>query len=117
MQTLDEFFSPESGRKAPSIVKMDIEGGGVLALPGCRRILTENRPFVLIESHLPTEDLAISRVLVDLAYRGYRPTKREWVRKPQAIHPDKDGVWGTLLLVPEEHAGDVSRRIATVHRN
>jgi FkbM family methyltransferase len=107
MCTLDHFFAPASQRRAPDFLKMDIEGGGTLALPGCRRILTEKRPLVLIESHTPAEDGAISKVLVDLAYRAYRMNNREWVRKPKAVHPDYDGVWGTMLLVPEESANRV----------
>ena len=111
MTTLDVFFAAESGRKAPAFIKIDIEGGGVFALPGCRRILSENRPFVLIESHTPNEDGAISKVLIDLAYRGYRLNNREWVRKPQATHPDQEGVWGTLLLVPQELEERISPRL------
>jgi FkbM family methyltransferase len=110
MTTLDIFFS---GRRAPDFIKIDIEGGGVFALPGCRRILRENRPFVLIESHTPAEDSAISKVLIDLDYRGYRLTNREWVRKPHVTHPDQEGVWGTLLLVPRELEERVSSRLAS----
>lgn len=108
MCTLDHFFAPATQRGAPEFLKMDIEGGGTLALPGCRRILAEKRPLMLIESHTPAEDGAISKVLVDLAYRGYRLNNREWIRKPKSVHPDIDGVWGTMLLVPEESAGKVS---------
>jgi FkbM family methyltransferase len=112
MTTLDVFFSAESGKRPPAFIKIDIEGGGVFALPGCRRILSENRPFVLIESHTPAEDGAISKVLVDLGYRGYRLNDRSWVRKPHATHPDKEGVWGTLLLVPQEFEERISARLA-----
>ncbi len=37
----------------PDVIKMDIEGGEVLALPGMRRILREARPIVLLELHGP----------------------------------------------------------------
>jgi FkbM family methyltransferase len=110
MTTLDIFFA---GRRAPDFIKIDIEGGGVFALPGCRRILGENRPFVLIESHTPVEDDAISKVLVDLDYRGYRMTNREWVGKPHMTYPDREGVWGTLLLVPRELEEQTSSRLAS----
>ena len=113
MTTLDSFFAPQTGRRAPSFLKIDIEGGGVFALPGCRRILTENRPFILIESHTPAEDGAISKVLTDFGYRGYRQNTREWVRKPEATHPDKEGVWGTLLLIPQEMEARVSPLLAS----
>jgi FkbM family methyltransferase len=110
MTTLDEFFA--EGR-APDFIKIDIEGGGVFALPGCRRILSENRPFVLIESHTPAEDSAISKVLMNLDYRGFRLTNREWVRKPHMTYPEQEGVWGTLLLVPRELEERTSTRLAS----
>lgn len=100
---LDTFFAPGSGRRPPAFIKMDIEGGGTFALPGCYRIFRDTRPYLLIESHTPAEDRAISRVLCDFGYRAYRLTDRAWVQRPDEIHPQKDGVWGTLLLIPAEH--------------
>ena len=102
MTTLDEFFASE-GRKLPRFIKFDIEGGCTEALPGCRQVLKEGRPFILVESHTPDEDRAVSNVLTEFGYRGYRLDDRAWVKKPEAVHPDKQGVWGTLLLTPEEH--------------
>jgi len=107
MTTLDAFFAPETGRRSPNFIKMDIEGGGTYALPGCDRIFRETRPFLLIESHTPAEDRAISRVLNDFHYRGYRLNDRNWVQRPHATHPDKEGVWGTMLLTPEERYAEV----------
>jgi FkbM family methyltransferase len=103
MTTLDTFFAPASGHRPPAFIKMDIEGGGTFALPGCRRIFSEGRPFVLIESHTPDEDRAISDVLCNFDYRGYRLSNQAWVQHPDAVHPDREGVWGTLLLIPAEH--------------
>ena len=37
----------------PQVVKIDIEGGEVLALPGMRRLLREGRPLVFLELHGP----------------------------------------------------------------
>jgi hypothetical protein len=110
MTSLDVFFA---GRRGPDFIKIDIEGGGVFALPGCRRVLSEKRPFVLIESHTPAEDRAISKVLIDLDYRGFRLTNREWVRNPHLTHPDREGVWGTLLLVPRELEERTSSSLAS----
>jgi hypothetical protein len=111
MTTLDAFFSPETTRQAPAFIKIDIEGGGTSALPGCRRILREVRPFILIESHTPDEDRAISNVLCESNYSGYRLNNRKWVEKPRATYPDEDGVWGTLLLIPEERRARVTALI------
>ena len=43
----------ERRNPAPRIVKMDIEGGEVLALPGMRRLLREARPTLMMELHGP----------------------------------------------------------------
>jgi FkbM family methyltransferase len=107
MTTLDAFFAPETNRKPPSFMKIDIEGGGTHALPGCRRIFAETRPFVLIESHTPKEDGAIADVLCNFNYRAFRLNDEKWVQRPEMTHPDIEGVWGTLLLVPDEHYAQV----------
>jgi FkbM family methyltransferase len=50
--SLDE-FAYARGNPPPQVVKMDIEGGEVLALPGMRRVLAEARPVMLMELHGP----------------------------------------------------------------
>ncbi|MCS7011959.1 MAG: FkbM family methyltransferase [Anaerolineales bacterium] len=50
--SLDEFVY-EQGHPSPQAIKMDIEGGEVLALPGMRRLLAEARPLLLLELHGP----------------------------------------------------------------
>jgi len=50
--SLDEFVYAQ-GNPPPQAVKMDIEGGEVLALPGMRRVLAEARPVMLMELHGP----------------------------------------------------------------
>jgi hypothetical protein len=103
--------SPRKRRRVPAFIKFDIEGGGTDALPGCRQLFREARPFVLIESHMPEEDRAISNVLCEFNYCGYRLNNRKWVKKPDAIHPEEDGVWGTMLLVPSERYARVAALI------
>jgi FkbM family methyltransferase len=39
------------GNPAPDLIKLDIEGGEVLAFPGMQRILQEARPTLLVELH------------------------------------------------------------------
>lgn len=53
--SLDEFVY-EQGNPAPDVVKMDIEGGEVLALPGMKRILAEYHPLMLLELHGPESE-------------------------------------------------------------
>ncbi len=48
--SLDEFVYRD-GNPPPQVVKIDIEGGEVLALPGMQRVLIEVHPLILIELH------------------------------------------------------------------
>jgi FkbM family methyltransferase len=48
--SLDDFVY-EAGNPPPAVVKMDIEGGEVLALQGMTRLLNENPPTIFIELH------------------------------------------------------------------
>ncbi|MBP1701692.1 MAG: hypothetical protein H6Q38_799 [Chloroflexi bacterium] len=50
--SLDE-FAAETGRLPPDLIKLDIEGGEVLALPGMERLLRQVRPLVFLELHGP----------------------------------------------------------------
>ncbi len=50
--SLDEFIYTQSN-PLPQVVKIDIEGGEVLALPGMRRLLREARPLIFLELHGP----------------------------------------------------------------
>lgn len=51
---LDDFVFID-GNPAPGLIKIDIEGGGVKAIPGMIRILRENQPIILMELHGPEE--------------------------------------------------------------
>ncbi len=55
--SLDEFVYGQ-GNTPPQVVKMDIEGGEVMALPGMRRVLAEARPLILMELHGPESSRA-----------------------------------------------------------
>jgi FkbM family methyltransferase len=48
--TLDDFVFTE-GNPAPDLIKMDIEGGEVLAIKGMQRLLKEKHPLIFIELH------------------------------------------------------------------
>jgi FkbM family methyltransferase len=65
--SLDEFVY-ELGNPAPEAVKMDIEGGEVLALPGMRRILAEHHPLMLLELHGPESEKAAWEALTAAGY-------------------------------------------------
>ena len=65
--SLDEFVYKQ-GNPPPQFVKMDIEGGEVLALPGMRRVLAEARPLMLMELHGPESSRAAWETLTAAGY-------------------------------------------------
>jgi hypothetical protein len=99
--TLDSYFA-QSTDGWPDLIKMDIEGGGTFALAGATRCFAEKRPYVIIESHTPQEDAAVSNVLTSYEYKAYRFDDKQWVQDRSATHPNPKGVWGTMFLCPEE---------------
>jgi FkbM family methyltransferase len=70
-------FGYRPGGPLPQLVKMDIEGGEVLALPGMRRLLREARPTLLLELHGPEaahiawEELGAARYSVRRMEQGF----------------------------------------------
>jgi len=66
--SLDEFVYGQ-GNPAPQVIKMDIEGGEVLALPGMRRLLTEARPLMLMELHGPESSRVAWETLTAAGYQ------------------------------------------------
>jgi FkbM family methyltransferase len=72
--SLDEFVFGQ-GNPPPQVVKMDIEGGEVLALPGMRRVLAEACPLMLMELHGPESSRVAWETLTAAGYviRWMRP--------------------------------------------
>lgn len=68
---LDDFVYRE-GHPAPQAVKMDIEGGEVLALCGMTRLLDEARPLLLLELHGPESARAAWETLTAAGYTLHR---------------------------------------------
>jgi FkbM family methyltransferase len=66
--SLDEFVYTE-GNPPPQLVKMDIEGGEVLALPGMSRLLVEAHPTILLELHGPEAARLVWETLLAAGYR------------------------------------------------
>jgi FkbM family methyltransferase len=65
--SLDEFVFAQ-GNPPPQAVKMDIEGGEVMALPGMTRVLAEARPLMLMELHGPESARAAWDALTAAGY-------------------------------------------------
>ena len=68
--SLDDFVYKEKN-VAPNLVKIDIEGGEVLALKGMQRLLKETKPILLIELHGPEAANATWTVLREADYNLY----------------------------------------------
>lgn len=70
---LDDFVYLQK-HPVPQAVKMDIEGGEVLALPGMQRILREAHPLMLLELHGPESAEVARTLLTQAGYRLYTMT-------------------------------------------
>ena len=90
--SLDEFVYGQ-GNPPPQVVKMDIEGGEVLALPGMRRVLAEARPLMLMELHGPES----SQVAWDtLTTAGYTIS---WMRRGYPVVPSLEAMGWKAYIV------------------
>ncbi len=65
---LDDYVYRQ-GNPEPQVLKMDIEGGEVLALPGMRQVLAQARPLLFLELHGPEAASAAWQALTGAAYR------------------------------------------------
>jgi FkbM family methyltransferase len=65
-------FVYEDGHPAPQVIKLDIEGGEVLAVKGMQRILAELRPLMLVELHGYEAARAVWPVLASAGYTIHR---------------------------------------------
>jgi len=65
--SLDDFIYTQ-GNPPPQAVKMDIEGGEVLALQGCARLLREAKPLLFIELHGEAAAAAAWQALTGAGY-------------------------------------------------
>jgi FkbM family methyltransferase len=76
--SLDDFVYRD-GNPPPQVIKMDIEGGEVLALKGMQRLLAEAHPLILLELHGPEaarvawETLTAAGYQIRRMQRGYPP--------------------------------------------
>ena len=93
--SLDEFVYGQ-GNLPPQVVKMDIEGGEVLALPGMHRVLAEARPLMLMELHGPES----SRVAWEtLTAAGY---EIRWMRPGYPVIPSLNAMGWKAFIVAQQ---------------
>jgi len=94
--SLDEYVY-QQGNPAPAAVKMDIEGGEVLALPGMRRILQEHHPLLLLELHGPESEKVAWETLTAAGY-----TLRAMEAGYPAISSPESLGWKAYLIAVKE---------------
>jgi FkbM family methyltransferase len=80
--SLDEFVYIQ-GNPPPQVIKMDIEGGEVLALPGMHRVLAEARPLMLMEMHGPESNRVAWEILETAGYEIC------WMRRGFPVIPSR----------------------------
>ncbi len=95
--SLDAFVY-EQGNPTPDAVKMDIEGGEVLALPGMKRLLTERHPLLFLELHGPESERVAWETLTTAGYRLYAMESDY----PHIQSPDDLG-WKAYIIGRYEH--------------
>lgn len=74
--SLDDFIYTQLN-PLPDVVKIDIEGGEVLALPGMRRLLHEGCPLIFLELHGPEAARAAWDELTAANYALFRMADEE----------------------------------------
>lgn len=89
----------DSGKPVPDIVKMDIEGGEVLALSGMERTLRENRSLLMVELHGIESAQACWEVLQAANYSIHHMTNRY-----PLVNCLEDLGWKSYLVaIPDEY--------------
>ena len=71
---LDEYVR-EEGLPAPDLIKLDIEGGEILAAKAMQEVLTNTHPLLFIELHGPESAQAIGKLLDETGYTAYHMNK------------------------------------------
>jgi len=94
--SLDEFLR-DNEEHPPNLIKIDIEGGEVLALKGMRSILRSVRPIVFIEVHGTEAAKTVWQVFLNSNYR------LKWMKKayPSVNSVDEIGRKAYLVAEPE----------------
>ena len=96
--SLDEFVYGQ-GNPPPQVVKMDIEGGEVLALPGMQRVLAEARPLMLMELHGPESSRAAWETLIAAGYTIC------WMRRGYPVVPSLEAMGWKAYIVAKSEKG------------
>jgi FkbM family methyltransferase len=85
----------------PDFIKIDVEGAESRVLQGAVQVIRQFRPTMMIECHNPAEDRAVGDILAELRYKAFRIADGAPVKDLTSGWPDPQGIWGTVLCVPE----------------
>ena len=102
--TLDSFISDSN--PLPDFIKMDIEGAEGDALEGFVQHIEKSFPVMIIELHSPEADKKVGQFLKFYKYDAYRfdtfkGLEFEKIKNLESPHPDKEGIWGSVLCCPQ----------------
>jgi len=95
---LDDYLESHPLKK-PDVIKLDIEGGEILAIEHMRKTILSAHPLMLVELHGPDSAKAVGKVLNDLNYRVVLMDNPE--KEIDLTHPDH---WKAYIIAfpPQE---------------
>ena len=97
---LDDFIFSQN-HPQPDLIKMDIEGGEVLAIKGMRKTMFEIKPTMLVEIHSHS---ALNCVWKEIQSAGYQLFKME-KGYPEIVDPAALGEKTYALAIPNKKTG------------
>lgn len=113
LESLDNFI--EARQVIPNFIKIDVEGAEAMVLEGFKNQIARMQPVMIIESHTPDNDRAISTFFQLQPYIIYRLANADEclkgkpfipIKNLNAIWPDPDGVWGNIVAIPQSRKND-----------
>ena len=119
VNTIDNFIITKKIK--PDFIKIDVEGAEWKVLEGFRQSIAAILPIMIIELHNPENDRKVADFFKLLPYTMLRlgnPNECK-IGKPfrtiknlKAIWPDPDGVFGNIVLIPENKIENYKHLIA-----
>jgi FkbM family methyltransferase len=96
-ERLDTVWDGLTGRV--KLIKIDVEGAETKVLLGARRMIAEQKPYLVIDLHTPEQDVSVGGLLSEWGYNLTRLSGPP-ILHPERGWPDPEGVWGTILGSP-----------------
>jgi FkbM family methyltransferase len=83
------------------LIKVDVEGAEERVIRGSEKVISQFRPYLVIELHDEENDVSVATWLTQ---RGYALKRLDPVsppiRRTDIGWPNRDGVWGYILAIP-----------------